>query len=49
MRPAHIFREYIWLISTIHRHQRLTFEEINHHWLAEAVKEQHLAAAKLYE
>ena len=33
MRPAHIFREYIWLVSTIHRHQRLTFEEINHHWL----------------
>ena len=33
MRPAHIFREYIWLISTIHRHQRLTFEEINNYWL----------------
>ena len=33
MRPATIFREYIWLVSAIHRHQRLTFEEINHHWL----------------
>ena len=33
MRPATLFREYIWLINTIHRHQRLTFEEINHHWV----------------
>ena len=32
MRPATLFKEYIWLIGTIHRHQRLTFEEINHHW-----------------
>ena len=33
MRPATIFREYIWLVSTIRRHQRLTFEEINHYWI----------------
>ena len=32
MKPAHLFREYIWLINAIHRHQRLTFEEINQHW-----------------
>ncbi len=32
MRPATLFKEYIWLINTIHRHQRLTFEEINQHW-----------------
>ena len=33
MKPATLFREYIWLINTIHRHQRLTFEEINQHWV----------------
>ena len=33
MRPATLFKEYIWLINTIHRHQRLTFEEINQHWV----------------
>ena len=33
MRPATLFKEYIWLINTIHRHQRLTFEELNHHWV----------------
>ncbi|MBR4312940.1 MAG: WYL domain-containing protein [Bacteroidaceae bacterium] len=32
MKPAHLFREYIWLINAIHRHQRLTFEELNQHW-----------------
>ena len=31
MRPATLFKEYIWLINTIHRHQCLTFEELNHH------------------
>ena len=33
MKPATLFREYIWLINTIHHHQRLTFEEINQHWM----------------
>ena len=33
MKPATLFREYIWLINTIHRHQRLTFEELNQHWM----------------
>lgn len=33
MKPATLFREYIRLINTIHRHQRLTFEELNQHWM----------------
>ena len=33
MRPATLFREFIWLINTIRQHQRLTFEEINLHWV----------------
>ena len=33
MKPAHLFREFIWLINTIRQHQRITFEEINHHWV----------------
>lgn len=33
MKPAHLFREYIWLINAIHRHQRLTFEELNQQWI----------------
>ena len=33
MKPATLFKEYIWLIGTIHRHQRLTFEELNYHWV----------------
>ena len=33
MKPANLFKEYIWLINTIHRHQRLTFEEINQRWI----------------
>lgn len=30
---SNIFGRYIWLIDILRRHKRLTFEEINHHWI----------------
>jgi hypothetical protein len=34
MRPATIFREYIWLVSTIRRAGKITFSALNDQWVA---------------
>ncbi len=39
MKPALIFRQYIWLINTFRRYHRLTLEELNRHWMEEEVAE----------
>ena len=59
MRPATIFREYIWLVSTIRQAGKITFSALNNkwvaikvlspEWLAQAVRQGHLDAARLYE
>ena len=28
-----LFKEYIWLVNTIHQAKRITFDEINQKWL----------------
>lgn len=33
------FKEYIWLVNTIHRFKRMTFAEINRKWLATEMSE----------
>ena len=33
MKNAVLFKEYIWLVNTLHRFGRLTLEEINQRWL----------------
>ena len=32
MKPAMIFRQYIWIINTLRAYKRLTFEEISRKW-----------------
>lgn len=33
------FKEYIWLVNTIHRFKKMTFAEINRKWLATEMSE----------
>ena len=33
MKSYALFQQYIWLVNIIKRYKKLTFEEINHHWL----------------
>ena len=33
MKVSGIFRQYIWLVNTIHRAQRITLSEINERWV----------------
>ena len=33
MRSHIIFREYIWLVNTIHKFRRISLEELNREWL----------------
>ena len=33
MKSYNLFKEYIWLVNTLHRFGRLTLEEINRRWL----------------
>ena len=37
MKPAVIYHQYVWLISTLRRHRRLTFEEICQRWIDDKV------------
>lgn len=37
MKPAQIFHQYIWLVNTLRRHQRLTLEALNRYWMADQV------------
>ena len=39
MKAYSIFQEYIWLVNTIRRHGKLSFEEINRHWLETEMSE----------
>lgn len=33
MKTYVLFQQYIWLVNTIHKYRRLTFEEINEYWV----------------
>ena len=33
MKPAHLFNEYIWLVSAIRRAGKITFSELNAQWI----------------
>lgn len=33
MKSYALFQQYIWLVNTIHKHKKLTLDEINQHWL----------------
>ncbi len=37
MKPAQIFHQYIWIINTLMAYKRLTFDELNQQWQADAV------------
>ena len=39
MKSYALFQQYIWLVNTIHRHGRLTLDEINSHWLETEMSE----------
>lgn len=33
MKPARIFRQYIWLVNTLRQYKQLTLEEISELWV----------------
>ena len=33
MKPSGIFKQYIWLINTIHRAGKITLQELNNRWI----------------
>ena len=37
MKPAKIFQQYIWLVTLLRKHRRLTLEEINQRWIDDKV------------
>ena len=37
MKPAKIFRQYIWIINTLRAYRQLTFEELNKRWQQDGV------------
>ena len=37
MKQSQIFQQYVWLISTIRRFRRVTFEELNQKWIEDQV------------
>ena len=37
MKPAQIFRQYIWIINTLRAYGKLTLEELNQKWIDDAV------------
>ena len=37
MKPAQIYRQYIWIINTLKKHGRLTLDELSHLWRDEEV------------
>ena len=39
MKPAMIFRQYIWIINTLRAYKRLTFEEISRKWQDDEVSD----------
>ena len=39
MKTAFKFKEYIWLVETIHKARRITFAEIQEKWLRSSLSE----------
>ena len=39
MKSYALFQQYIWLVNTIHKYKRLTFDEINRYWLESDMSE----------
>ena len=39
MKSYTLFQQYIWLVNTIHKNKRLTFNEINCYWLESDMSE----------
>ena len=39
MKQSNIFHQYAWLLATLKRYKRMTFEEINERWVADEVAE----------
>ena len=37
MKPAQIFRQYIWIINTLRAYRKLTLEELNQKWIDDGV------------
>ncbi len=37
MKPARIYKQYIWLINAFRRHRRMSLEELNEQWVREEV------------
>ena len=37
MKPAKIFQQYIWLVTLLRKHKRLTLDEISKRWMADRV------------
>jgi hypothetical protein len=37
MKQSQIFQQYVWLISTLRRYRRMTFEELNQKWIEDQV------------
>lgn len=37
MKPAQIFRQYVWIINTLRAYRKLTLEELNQRWVADGV------------
>lgn len=39
MKPAQIFQQYVWIINTLRKHKRMTFEQLNQKWQDSEVAE----------
>ena len=46
MKPAQIFRQYIWIINTLRAFGQLTLEELNKKWVEDKVTEEVLKSVK---
>jgi len=38
-KTSHLFRRYVWLVDIIHRHERITFEEISERWRKSSIND----------
>ena len=37
MKPSLIFSQYVWLVNTLRRYDRMTLEELNDKWIRDEV------------
>lgn len=37
MKPSLIFSQYVWLVNTLRRYDRMTLEELNDKWIRDAM------------